>query len=60
MSLCLPAQPDKLNYYRQVVKTGFCHKDFGSTNEQQHHLKEWPISELYGEVASFQTTLHKY
>jgi hypothetical protein len=40
-----------------VVKTGFCQRDLGQTNEQQHHFNEWPISELLGEVDSIQTTL---
>jgi hypothetical protein len=60
MSLCLPAQPERRFYFRLVVKTGFCHRDFGSTNEQQHHFKEGPISELHEEVASIQTTFHQY
>jgi hypothetical protein len=27
-------------YYRRVVKTGFCLRDFGQTNEQQRHFNK--------------------
>jgi hypothetical protein len=40
-----------------VVKTGFCHRNIGQTNEQQRHINELPISELLGEVDSIQTGL---
>ncbi len=33
-----------------MVKTGFCQRHFGQTNEQQRHLHEKLISELHGEV----------
>jgi hypothetical protein len=33
-------QPERLFCYRQVVKTGFCHRDLSQTNEQQCHFKE--------------------
>jgi hypothetical protein len=29
----------------------------GQTDEQQRHFKQWPISELYGELDSIQTSL---
>ena len=38
-----------------VVKTGFCLRDFGQTNEQLRRFKEQPISKLHGEVESIQT-----
>ncbi len=38
-----------------MVKTGFCLRDFGQTNEQLRRFKEQPISKLHGEVESIQT-----
>jgi hypothetical protein len=32
-------------------------KDMGQTTKQQRHFNKWPISELHGEVDSFQTSL---
>jgi hypothetical protein len=41
---------------RWVVKTVFCHRDFGQTNEHQRQLNEKLISKLHGEVESIQTS----
>ncbi len=40
-----------------IVKTGFCQRDFGQTNEHQLYLnKKKLIRELHGEVESIQTS----
>jgi hypothetical protein len=33
-------QPESWFYYRGAVKTGFCHRNLGQTNEQQRHFNE--------------------
>jgi hypothetical protein len=44
-------------YFRWVVTTGFCQRDFSHTNEQQRHaLNKKLISEFHVEVESIQTS----
>ncbi len=31
-------KPEKWFFYRRVIKTEICQKNFGQTNEQQRHL----------------------
>jgi hypothetical protein len=38
-----------------MVKTGFCQRDFGQTNEHPRYLNKKLISELHGEVESIPT-----
>jgi hypothetical protein len=40
-----------------MVKTGFCQRDLGQTNEQQRHFNEQPISELDWKVDLIPTSL---
>jgi hypothetical protein len=40
-----------------MSKPVFYKRDFRSTDEQQRHFNEQPISELHGEVDSIQTSL---
>jgi hypothetical protein len=40
-----------------MVKTGFCQRGLGQTNEQQCHFNLLLIGDLHGEIDSIQITL---
>jgi hypothetical protein len=53
-----PPLPRSVISFFRGSKLVFFNKDMGQTNEQQRHFNEWPISELHGEVDSFQNSLN--